>query len=66
MFYRNIALTFALTLVTALASAAVTSNPASQAEGSGYTKRQDRLVPAGGYSLNQLQNGYGVDITRKG
>ncbi|MCZ8181885.1 MAG: hypothetical protein O9322_02860 [Beijerinckiaceae bacterium] len=64
MFYRNIALTFALTLVTALAFAAITSGPGAQAETAVYTKRQDRLVPAGGFVQQPGQTGYGVDITR--
>jgi hypothetical protein len=66
MFYRNIALTFALMLVTALASAVITSSPGAQAETAGYGKRQDRLMPAGSLSQSQLQTGYGIDLSRKG
>lgn len=64
MFYRNIALTFALMLLTALSFALVIAGSGAQAETAVYTKRQDRLVPAGGFVQQPVHTGYGVDITR--
>lgn len=61
MFFRNIGFAFAFALIGSFSAALATSAPAPQAEPAAQAKRQDRLAPAGGHALQQVQlDGYGL------
>ncbi|HRE20774.1 MAG TPA: hypothetical protein PKW21_07050 [Rhabdaerophilum sp.] len=67
MFFRNIGLTLALSSVLAFAAAALVYNPGEQAEVAIQGKRQDRLVPAGGFKHRQHSDfGFGANAPLKG
>jgi hypothetical protein len=62
MFFRNIGITLALATVCAFTAAAVTAGPGNTDNTAVYGKRQDRLVPAGGFrTAQQPVSGYGID-----
>lgn len=62
MFFRKVGITLALGTVCAFAAAAMTITPGATSDVGVYGKRQDRLVPAGGFQpAHSMQgSGYGV------
>ncbi len=68
MFFRKIGITLAVTTVAAFSMAALTLDASSQGETAAYTKRQDRLTPAGGFrpAAVQADPAYGNFTPRAG
>jgi hypothetical protein len=66
MFFRTIGLSLGFASLFAFAMATMTLPQNAQAETSAQTKRQDRLVPAGGFKAAQQNFGYGVDAAQRG
>ncbi len=67
MFFRNIGLSLVLGAIMAFAAAAVAYEPGGQARVTLHGKRQDRLVPAGGFKPRQHSDaGYGIEAMRGG
>lgn len=59
MFFRKVGITLALATVCAFTAAAVTINPDNASDTGVYGKRQDRLVPAGGFKPGHSVHGSG-------
>lgn len=66
MFFRAIGLSLGFASLFAFAMATMTLPQHAQAETSAHTKRQDRLVPAGGFKAAQQNFGYGIDGELRG
>lgn len=68
MLFRKIGITLAVATVAAFSMAALTLDVSSQGETAAYTKRQDRLTPAGGFGPAAMQTdpAYGNFAPRAG
>lgn len=68
MFFRKIGITLAVATVAAFSMAALTLNASSHADATTYSKRQDRLTPAGGFrpAATQADPAYGNFTLRNG
>ena len=68
MFFRKIGITLAVATVAAFSMAALTLNASSQGDTAVYSKRQDRLTPAGGFrpAAMQIDPSYGNFTPRVG
>ncbi|HRE21665.1 MAG TPA: hypothetical protein PKW21_11620 [Rhabdaerophilum sp.] len=68
MFFRKIGITLAVATVAAFSMAALTLNASSHGDTAVYSKRQERLVPAGGFRPAAMQTdpAYGNFAPRNG